>query len=131
MGKIARRWGSSAILSCRLSPVLSGWMVNVGGQPFSGLSREAQLGLRQNTDWANGQGVVLKPLLCYVSCVLRVNVLLEREPSAQPEVLSTYITYILIYDISVFGRVHLSFNCNKNLKGLLFTRWVCQKFSYK
>ncbi len=27
-------WGSSAIPPCRSSPVLSGWMVNVGGQPF-------------------------------------------------------------------------------------------------
>ncbi len=37
-------WGSSAIPPCRSSPVLSGWMVNVGGQPFLGLSRDAQLG---------------------------------------------------------------------------------------
>ncbi len=27
-------WGSSAIPPCRSSPVLLGWMVNVGGQPF-------------------------------------------------------------------------------------------------
>ncbi len=32
--------GSSAIPPCRSSPVLSGWMVNVGGQPFLGLSPE-------------------------------------------------------------------------------------------
>ncbi len=42
-----RIWGSSAIPPCRSSPVLSGWMVNVGGQPFLGLSRDAQLGLSQ------------------------------------------------------------------------------------
>ena len=34
-----------------LSP--SGWMVNVGGQPFSGLSRDAQLGLGQGSGWAS------------------------------------------------------------------------------
>ncbi len=32
--------------------VLSGWMVNVGGQPFLGLSRDAQLGLSQGSGWA-------------------------------------------------------------------------------
>ncbi len=42
-------WGSSAIPPCRSSPVLSGWMVNVGGQPFLGLSRDAQLGLSQGS----------------------------------------------------------------------------------
>uniref|UniRef100_A0A671QIQ1 D-glutamate cyclase n=1 Tax=Sinocyclocheilus anshuiensis TaxID=1608454 RepID=A0A671QIQ1_9TELE len=45
-------WRSSAIPPCRSSPVLSGWMVNVGGQPFLGLSRDAQLGLSQGSGWA-------------------------------------------------------------------------------
>ncbi len=45
-------WGSSDIPPCRSSPVLSGWMVNVGGQPFLGLSRDAQLGLSQGSGWA-------------------------------------------------------------------------------
>ncbi len=45
-------WGSSAIPPCRSSPVLSGWMVNVGGQPFLGLSRDAQLGFSQGSGWA-------------------------------------------------------------------------------
>ncbi len=45
-------WGSSAIPPCRSSTVLSGWMVNVGGQPFLGLSRDAQLGLSQGSGWA-------------------------------------------------------------------------------
>ncbi len=45
-------WGSSAIPPCRSSPVLSGWMVNVGGQPFLGLSRDAQLGSSQGSGWA-------------------------------------------------------------------------------
>ena len=76
-------WGSSAILPCRSSPVPSGWMVNVGGQPFSGLSRDAQLGLGHGLAGPvkNGHRVVPKPLLCYFSCVLRVIVLLEGEPS--------------------------------------------------
>ncbi len=39
--------GILCIPPCRSSPVLSGWMVNVGGQPFLGLSRDAQLGLSQ------------------------------------------------------------------------------------
>jgi len=33
-------------------PLLSDWMVNVGGQPFSGLSRDTQLGLSQDSGWA-------------------------------------------------------------------------------
>ncbi len=84
-------WGSSAIPPCRSSPVLSGWMVNVGGQPFLGLSRDAQLGLSQALaePFKNSHGVVVKPLLRYFSCVLRVIVLLEGKPSAQSEVLST------------------------------------------
>ena len=49
-------WGSSAILPCRSSPVPSGWMVTVGGQPFSGLSRDAQLGLGQGSGWASQEG---------------------------------------------------------------------------
>ncbi len=46
-------WGSSAIPPCRSSPVLSGWMVNVGGQPFLGLSRDAQLGLSLSTTFSH------------------------------------------------------------------------------
>ncbi|XP_027005623.1 tumor protein p53-inducible nuclear protein 1 isoform X2 [Tachysurus fulvidraco] len=37
----------------RSFPVPSGWMVNVGGQPFSGLSRDVQLGLGQVSGWAS------------------------------------------------------------------------------
>ncbi len=37
---------------CRSSPVMSGWILNVGGQPFLGLSRDAQLGLSQGSGWA-------------------------------------------------------------------------------
>ncbi len=99
-------WGSSAIPPCRSSPVLSGWMVNVGGQPFLGLSRDAQLGLSQGSGWPfkNSPGVVVKPLLRYFSCVLRVIVLLEGKPSAQSEVLST-LEKVFVQDIPVLGRI--------------------------
>ncbi len=108
-------WGSSAIPPCRSSPVLSGWMVNVGGQPFLGLSRDAQLGLSQGSGWAfkNSHRVVVKPLLRYFSCVLRVIVLLEGKPSAQSEVLST-LEKVFVQDILVLGRIHLSLDCNQS-----------------
>ncbi len=108
-------WGSSAIPPCRSSPVLSGWMVNVGGQPFLGLSRDAQLGLSQGSagPFKNSHGVVVKPLLRYFSCVLRVIVLLEGKPSAQSEVLST-LEKVFVQDIPVLGRIHLSLDCNQS-----------------
>ena len=49
----------------------------------------------------------MKPLLRYFSCVLRVIVLLEGEPSAQSEVLST-MERVSVQDIPVLGRIHLS-----------------------
>ncbi len=50
---------------------LSGWMVNVGGQPFLGSLRDAQLGLSQGSGWAiqEQSRSVVKPLLRYFSCV--------------------------------------------------------------
>ena len=108
-------WGSSVILPCRSSPVPSGWMVNVGGQTFSGLSRDAQLGLGQGSGWASQEWSqsCSEALLCYFSCVLRVIVLLEGEPSAQSEVQST-LEEVFFQDISVLGRIHLSFNCKQS-----------------
>ncbi len=58
-------------------------------------------------------GVVVKPLLRYFSCVLRVIVLLEGKPSAQSEVLST-LEKVFIQDIPVLGRIHLSLDCNQS-----------------
>ncbi len=55
----------------------------------------------------------MKPLLCYFSCVLRVIVLLEGKPSAQSEVLST-LEKVLVQDIPVLGRIHLSLDCNQS-----------------
>lgn len=43
--KLLTPWFGDCRCSCRSSPGPSGWMVNVGGQWCSGLSREGQLGL--------------------------------------------------------------------------------------
>ncbi len=61
----------------------------------------------------NSHGVVVKPLLRYFSCVLRVIVLLESKPSAQSEVLST-LEKVFVQDIPVLGRIHLSLDCNQS-----------------
>ncbi len=61
----------------------------------------------------NSHGVVVKPLLRYFSCVLRVIVLLEGKPSAQSEVLST-LEKVFVQDIPVLGRIHLSLDCNQS-----------------
>ncbi len=103
-------WGSSAIPPCRSSPVLSGWMANVGGQPFLGLSRDVRA---LTGPFKNSHGVVVKPLLRYFSCVLRVIVLLEGKPSAQSEVLST-LEKVFVQDIPVLGCIHLSLDCNQS-----------------
>ncbi len=51
---------------------------------------------------SRSHGVVVKPLLRYFSCVLRVIVLLEGKPSAQSEVLST-LEKVFVQDIPVLG----------------------------
>ncbi len=61
----------------------------------------------------NSHGVVVKPLLRYFSCVLRVIVLLEGKPSAQSEVLST-LEKVFVQDIPVLGRIHISLDCNQS-----------------
>ncbi len=92
-----------------------GWMVNVGGQPFLGLSRDAQLGLSQGSGWAiqEQSRSCCEALLRYFSCVLRVIVLLEGKPSAQSEVLST-LEKVFVQDIPVLGHIHLSLDCNQS-----------------
>ncbi len=67
-------WAVSPVLLCRTSQALSGWMGTVGVQPFSDLSRDVQSGSSLSSGWAT-QG---HPLLCYLGCVLRVIVLLNR-----------------------------------------------------
>ncbi len=61
--------------------------------------------------------VVVKPLLRYFSCVLRVIILLEGKPSAQSEVLST-LEKVFVQDIPVLGRIHLSLDCNQSFLSL-------------
>ncbi len=64
-------WGSSAIPPCRSSPVLSGWMVNVGGQPFLGLSRDAQLGFKSGL-WLGHSRTVTELLWSHSFVILAV-----------------------------------------------------------
>jgi len=51
--------------------------------------------------------VVLKPLLCYLGCVLWVVVLLEDEPSHRFEIQSA-LKQVIIKDVSVHCCIHLS-----------------------
>ncbi len=109
-------WGSSAIPPCRSSPVLSGWMVNVGGQPFLGLSRDAQLGLSHGSGWAiqelvtellwSHSFVILAVCLGSLSC-WKINL------RPRSEVLST-LEKVFVQDIPVLGRIHLSLDCNQS-----------------
>ena len=50
---------------------------------------------------------VTKPLLRCLGCVLRVIVMLDREPSPQSEVLSA-LEQVFIKDLSVLYSIHLS-----------------------
>jgi len=53
--------------------------------------------------------VVPEPLVCCPGCVLRVIVMLEGEPLAQSEALST-VEQISIEDLFVLCSIHLSLN---------------------
>ena len=83
-------WGVSPILLYRSSQTLSDWMGNIAAQLFSGHSRDVRSGSSLGSGWdpQDIQRLVLMPLLHCLSCVLRVVVLLEGEPSPQSEVLS-------------------------------------------
>ncbi len=108
-------WGSSAIPPCRSSPVLSGWMVNVGGQPFLGLSRDAQLGFKSGL-WLGHSRTVTELLWSHSFVILAVCLgslscwKVNLRPS--PEVLST-LEKVFVQDIPVLGRIHLSLDCNQ------------------
>ena len=83
-------------------------MGSVAAQLFSGLSinvRSVQVRALAGP-LKDIQRLVLKPLL---SCVLRVVVLLEGEPSPQSEVPSA-LEQVFIKDLSVLCSVHLSFD---------------------
>lgn len=58
-------WGNFSIPPCRSYPPLSGWIVDVGEQPSSGLSWEVRSLVQP---LKNIRRVVLKPLLHYFSC---------------------------------------------------------------
>ncbi len=77
--------------------------------------QRCSIGLSQGSGWAiqEQSRSVVKPLLRYFSCVLRVIVLLEGKPSAQSEVLST-LEKVFVQDIPVLGRIHLSLDCNQS-----------------
>jgi hypothetical protein len=55
------------------------------------------------------QNLVPMPLLCCLGCVLRVDVILEGEPSPQSGVLSA-LEQVFIKDLSVLCSVHVSLN---------------------
>ncbi len=90
-------------------------MVNVGGQPFLGLSRDAQLGLSQGSGWAiqEQSRSCCEALLHYFSCVLRVIVLLEGKPSASLRSWALWRRFSSRISL-VLGRIHLSLDCNQS-----------------
>ena len=82
-----------------------GWWTSVDSH-VPGLSRDAQLGLGQGSGWVSQEWSELfpKPLLCYFSC-------------AQGHCLVGRWTFGPVWgpeDISVLGRIHLSFNCTQS-----------------
>ncbi len=105
-------WGSSAIPPCRSSPVLSGWMVNVGGQPFLGLSRDAQLGLSQ------GHSRTVTELLwshSFVILAVCLGSLSWWKVNLRPSLRSWALwRRFFVQDIPVLGHIHLSLDCNQS-----------------
>lgn len=82
----------------QVSPEMLNWIeVRTLAQPFKNIHR-----------------AVLKPLLCYSSCVLGFIVLLEGEPAAHSEAVNIlwkrFLSKISMYPV---GCIHLSFNCNQ------------------
>ena len=74
-------WGVSPILLCRRSQALSSWIYSyfkVSLEMFDWVQVWAPAGPLKDIHRLD-----LKPLLCYLGCVLRVVVLLEGEPSPQ------------------------------------------------
>ena len=84
-------------------------MGSVAVQLFTGLSSDVQLGSSPGSGWAtqgHSESRVLKPLLHWLGCVLRVVVLMEVEPSPQFEVLSiplqVFIGTFLYFALFIF-----------------------------
>ncbi len=82
--------GFSVILLCKPSLARSGWMGTLGGQPFSGLSRDVSIGFKSGLWLGHSRTFTeLTPnVRCCLGCVLSVIILLEGEPSALYEVLN-------------------------------------------
>ena len=73
--------------------------------------------------------VVPNPVLCCLGCVLWVIVLLEGEPSAESEVLST-LDQVFIKDITVLWSVQLSLNPDQSLQlKNTPTAWCCHHYA--
>ncbi len=64
-------WGSSAIPPCRSSPVLSGWMVNVGGQPFFRSLQRCSIGFKSRL-WLGHSRTVTELLWSHSFVILAV-----------------------------------------------------------
>ncbi len=64
-------WGSSAIPPCRSSPVLSGWMVNVGGQPFFRSLQRCSIGFKSGL-WLGHSRTVTELLWSHSFVILAV-----------------------------------------------------------
>ncbi len=64
-------WGSSAIPPCRSSPVLSGWMVNVGGQPFFRSLQRCSIGFKSGL-WLGHSRTVMELLWSHSFVILAV-----------------------------------------------------------
>ncbi len=109
-------WGSSAIPPCRSSPVLSGWMVNVGGQPIFRSLQRCSIGFKSGL-WLGHSRTVTELLWSHSFVILAVCLgsLSCWKVNLRPrsEVLST-LEKVFVQDIPVLGRIHLSLDCNQS-----------------
>ncbi len=64
-------WGSAAIPPCWSSPVLSGWMVNVGGQPFYRTLQRCSIGFKSGI-WLGHSRTVTELLWSHSFVILAV-----------------------------------------------------------
>ncbi len=64
-------WGSFAIPPCRSSPVLAGWMVNVGGQPFFRSLQRCSIGFKSGL-WLGHSRTVTELLWSHSFVILAV-----------------------------------------------------------
>ncbi len=107
-------WGSSAIPPCRSSPVLSGWMVNFGGQPFLGLQR-CSIGFKSGL-WLGHSRTVTELLWSHSFVILAVCLgsLSCWKVNLRASLRSWALWRGFVQDIPVLGRIHLSLDCNQS-----------------